>query len=489
MKVLFVFMGAESLGVEYLAACVRQAGHEADLAFDPAVFGGSLMWNSPALAKRFDLRPRIIDRIIYEKPDVAAFSCFTGNYLWSLSVAAEVKKKAPGVKTIFGGVHVTAAPHMVIDRPEVDCIIVGEADSSFPALLDRWENGGTGPLPAGVWEKTDSVIEQSNTPAAPEDLNALPLPAKELFYNKAPALERHYMIMSARGCPFSCTYCYKSLCAALPPGSPPVRKRSVDNVMSELEWVKDRGRAEMIVFRDDVFTLKRKWLEEFTEKYVEKINLPYFCYTHPKSIDEQSADLIKAGGCTFVTMGVQSVDEQQRREILNRKYTNDHVRRAVALLRERKISISVDHIAGIPGDDIDRLHRAAEFYNELRPERLLTFWLEYFPGTKMVDIAIEKGLLTEEDKRQIEQGHVGFRYSGGGSKQIDEGMKKIVTFFSMIPLLPQSLVSKILKKKSYLRLPGVFWLNNIMLFLNAVKTRDPFFFYNLKFMLSRKKVP
>ena len=90
MRVMFVYMGAENLGVEYLAGVARSAGHDVDLAFDPAIFGGHLMWDIPALARRLDLRPKIIDRIRRERPDAVAFSCFTGNYLWSLSVAREV---------------------------------------------------------------------------------------------------------------------------------------------------------------------------------------------------------------------------------------------------------------------------------------------------------------------------------------------------------------------------------------------------------------
>jgi len=489
MNVLFVYMGAESLGVEYLAAEARAAGHVVDLAFDPAIFGGHLMWDIPALARRFDLKPRILDRIAAEKPDVAAFSCFTGNYHWALAIAREAKARNPCLKTVFGGVHVTAVPGRVIAEDAVDALAIGEADTSFTTLLDRWSNGSGGPPPPGVWLKENGGVARGENPPMPEDLDSIPFPAKDLFYDRAPALERHYMIMSARGCPYSCTYCYKSLSVMLPPGTKPVRRRSVNNVIEELKPVAKHGIAEMIVFRDDVFTLQKKWLEEFTARYVREVGLPYFCYTHPAALDERSADLIRESGCTFVTMGVQSVDETQRREILNRKYTNDQVRRTTELLKNRGITVSMDHIAGIPGDDEKKLRDAAYFYNELRPERLLSFWLTYYPGTEIIEIAIERGLLEEEHREMFERGEVGYRYSGGGAGEADTAMKKITIFMSLVPLLPRGLVKWLLDRKAYRFLPGKYWFNNLLLFLNAVKCRDPFFFYNLRFFLSMKRVP
>lgn len=491
MNILFVYMGSEVLGVEYLAAEARAAGHEADLAFDPAIFGGRLMWDIPALARRFDLKPGIIGRILSERPDVAAFSCFTGNYRWSLDIAREVKKRAPEIKCVFGGVHVTATPERVIAEDCVDAIAIGEADSAFPQLLNQWSApaGGGAPPPPGIWEKRDGEIFRGANPSIPEDLDSLPFPAKELFYNKAPALERHYMIISARGCPYNCTYCFNGSSAAKHSPKKTLRRRSVDNVMAELERAAGGGRVRMVVFRDDVFTLQKKWLEEFTEEYLKKIRLPYFCYTHPSAMNERSADLIKEGGCRFVTIGVQSVDEEQRRNILNRKYTNDQVRRSIALLKERKITVSVDHIAGVPGDTPEKLREAASFYNELRPERLMSFWLEYHPGTEIIKIAMDKGILTAGDVQRLENGETGYRHSGGGLHVPDPDMRRAGTFFALIPLMPRRTIEWMIRKKLYRKLPAGYWLNNVLLFLNAVKSRDPFFFYNLRFFFSRKKVP
>jgi len=488
MKVLFLYKGYENLGVEYLVAEARAAGHEADLLFDADIFGGHLMWDLPALAKKFDLRPKIIRKIIDEKPDVMAFSCFSASYLPALSIAGEIKRIDPGIKTIFGGVHPTAQPERVIAEESVDALITGEADTSFPALLTDWETGNERDLP-GVWEKRDGRVVRWEGPQPVEDLDSLPFPAKDVFYNKAPALERHYNIITSRGCPFKCTYCFQVLSRALPPGKKPVRRRSAGNSIEELERAARRGRAKMVIFRDDVFTIHRDWLEEFAEAYPRKVGLPFFCYTYPTILNEEKADLLKGCGCIYVTVGVQSVDEGQRRRMLNRRYSNDQVRRTVSLLKDRGITVSIDHIGGIPGDTGEMLKKAAEFYMELRPHRLLTYWLTYFPGTDIMDRAVGENLLTQEEKDRIESGEVECLYGDNSESRKNRDFKKMFILFALIPMLPASWSRYLLGKEFHRRFPASTLAYNLLLALNAVKTRDPFFINNIVYLMSRKKVP
>ncbi|HOX28158.1 MAG TPA: radical SAM protein [bacterium] len=488
MKVLFVYMGAESLGVEYLAGAARAAGHEADLAFDPALFGGNLMWDIPTLARRLDLRPKIMKRISDERPEVAAFSCFTGNYLWALSIADEIKNMHPEIKTIFGGVHVTAVPEKVLREKAVDAIAVGESEHTFPAMLEALTNGAA-TVPPGARIKIDGGVRAGESPGLIEDLDTLPAPAKDLFYKKAPALQHHYMIMSARGCPYACTYCYKSLSQYAPPGKNPIRRRSVGNVISELEKATRDWNVKMVVFRDDVFTLNKVWLDDFAREYTKKIGLPYFCYTHPAALDAETADLIKNSGCRFVTIGIQSVDERQRRDVLNRRYSNEKVRASMQLLRERGIVVSADHIIGLPGDTREKLEAAAEFYTEIRPNRLLTFWLTYYPGTRIMQIAQDAGTVSAADVERIESGMSGHRYSGGGASGIPKEILGFPVLFALIPIIGPVLTRLLLKSGLFKILPKSFAVHNLLLAFNALRIGDPFFIYNIRFSISRKKVP
>jgi len=507
-------MGAENLGIEYLSAAARAAVHDTRLFFDPAAFSGKLMLDSPGLARILDRRRAMIRAMAAWAPHAAAFSCFTGNYQWALETARTLRQACPETKILFGGVHATSAPHRVIEQDCVDALLVGEGDTVFTRLVEAVVNESGEPVP-GAWIKYNGNLLKQDPDPPLTDLDTLPQPDKHLFYDKAPTLEDHYLIMAARGCPFSCTYCYKSLDAAAPPGTPPVRQRSVDHVLAELLPFKKRGRMKMVVFRDDVFGTRRRWLEEFCEKYPAQIGLPYFCYTHPGAVDESRAAMLAQSGCAFTTMGVQSADPQVRRDVLNRNYSNDQVRASVAALKKYGIHVSLDHIVGLPGDTPETLGAAAELYADLHPDRLLTFWLECFPGTGILRIAREHGMLTDADVDRIERGDSGYRYAGGTLDKYAHGepgaaqsghtpyffytqkdnpgqdktaMAAAVNFLNLIPLLPRDTARRMARSGAWRRMPALPALQHAFMALNATARRDPFFFYNLKYMFSRKKL-
>jgi len=482
-------MGVESLGVEYLAAEAREAGHQADLLFDPSVFGGHLMWDMPSIAKLFDKRPQMLKMILENKPDVAAFSCVTANYVWSLELAREIKKYAPGIHTVFGGVHVTATPERVIREPAVDCLIVSEADILFPLVLSDLEEGRHEQRP-GVWRKIEGEISHSEGWMPVDDLDTLPLPAKDLFYKKIPVLEEMYSVMTSRGCPYMCTYCHNSIKNVLPPGSKKVRRRSVENVVSELEEAVKRGRVKAVKFYDDVFPMQMEWMREFAGKYRERVGKPYFCFAHPSMLNEEIIKCLAESGCQCISMGVQSADDGQRRKMFHRNYSNETVRRNVEQIKKSGISVSIDHIVGIPGDTHQMMRDAVKFYAELKPDRLLSYWLSCFPGTEILEMSVEMGELTEEERERIENGDEGSLYGGAGAGAIRlRAFNKYRYLFSLIPILPTKWVISLLNKNPFRFVPGSNLLINLTLFFSAVKRRDLFFMHNLRYLMSRKKVP
>lgn len=486
MKIAFVFMGAENLGIEYLSAVARAAGHETRLFFDTAPFSGKLMLDVPALARLTDKRAGIAEAIARWKPDAVAFSCFTGNYLWSLDVAHLLRDKSPGTPLIFGGVHVSSGPEIVIAEDCVDAAFAGEGEGVFLRLVEGLVSGKKTEIPGALIKDGADVLRMAPLPPI-TDLDALPFPDKALFYGLVPALEFHYMIMAARGCPYSCTYCYKSLDISSSGGAQAVRMRGVENVIEELKPFKKRGKMNMVVFRDDVFGVNKKWLAEFACGYRAEIGFPYFCYTHPESVDAERVALLRESGCVFTTMGIQSADEAVRRKFLNRNYTNERAAESVRLLKEGGIRVSLDHIAGLPEEDGGTLREAALFYSSMRPDRLLTFWLECLPGTKMMDIAIERGMLTKDEADRIRRGYAGYRYSGGSNRNVSGGSARVVNFMNIVPLLPDRVVRWIVGKGFERFMPGNSIFQLALMVVNALKIRDPFFFYNIRFMFSRKR--
>jgi len=297
------------------------------------------------------------------------------------------------------------------------------------------------------------------------------------------------MIISGRGCPFHCTYCCSDTIRGVSGGKDYLRRRSVDNVIEELRIYRRRGMMKLVVFRDDVFTINTAWLEEFRRRYPGEIGIPFFCYTYPGTLNEERADLLRDAGCTFVTMGVQSSDEATRRKVLRRVHSNETILRTAQLLASRGIRLSVDHIIGVPGETLQHLDDAARFYAVMRPDRILVFWMTYYPGAEILNIARQEGVVLDEDIRRAEQGCIPFRNLGGMVRGKCSARLQFMLLFALIPLLPRSIASIIIRKKLYRFFIPTFYLYNLILFLNALRIRDTMFFHTIKYDFSRKRVP
>ncbi|MEW6201909.1 MAG: radical SAM protein [bacterium] len=503
MRITFVHMGAESLGVEYLSSVLKGRGHNVELLFDPAPFAGRLTVESPLLARLTDLRSKILRRLQTSPPDIIGLTALTDTFPWTAALAREIKNRVRetedgrretgerhNIPILFGGVHTTLCPRAVLEMEAVDLILVGEGEVSLPELFDNLQNGKSEKeLPEGIY--TNSHLNRPNFPGSPivTNLDEIPFPDKSIFYSKIPVLEEHYMIISGRGCPFRCTFCCSDALKAVTGGKTYLRRRSVENVIEELRIYKERGRMKLVVFRDDVFTINTGWLEDFRRRYRDEIGIPFFCYTYPGTLNEVHADLLRDAGCAFVTMGVQSADEATRREILRRVHSNETVLRTARLLTERGIKLSIDHIIGIPGEMFQHLEDAARFYNEIRPHRILVFWMTYYPCTEILSTARRQGILHADDLRRAEMGSIPFRNLGGMVRERRAARLQFMLLFALLPLLPRSIATFFINKKLYRLIFPTFYLYNILLFLNAVRIKDTMFFHTIRYAFSRKRAP
>jgi anaerobic magnesium-protoporphyrin IX monomethyl ester cyclase len=447
MRIAFIYRGAENLGIEYLSAFLRSRGHETQLFFDPAVFSSDVFVNSKWLSRFCSIDEHIVRAVQCAKPDVVAFSVYTGNYQWCLSLARPIHE-ALGVPIVFGGIHATAVPEEVLSNEFVDYIIRGEGEYAFLELLEHLENKsflelkGVDNLGLRVGGK---IIINPLRPYL-QDLDSLPFPDKELFFKAEPILVNNpYLIMSSRGCPYRCTYCGNDLFHDLYSGKGRhVRRRSVDNVIAELEHARDIYPIKSVCFVDDVFTISREWLAEFVPKYRASINLPFYCNIHPLGFNQSIAALLKAGGCRLVFLGVQSGSERIRKEVFLRSESNESIVRCVTCLKEARIPFNADHIFGAPTETEEDLKSSYEFYSRIKPDMMQTFWLTYYPGTRIVSLAKEMGLLTDADVKNIAEGRIGFTHGTGSVPHSHVSLyKKYELLFELITIVPSRRLLKV----------------------------------------------
>jgi anaerobic magnesium-protoporphyrin IX monomethyl ester cyclase len=305
---------------------------------------------------------RFKEKIEAFKPDIVAFSAMTGEHIYYLTIAKEVKeiarKLGKNIFCIMGGQHCTFAPE-ILQGSALDAIGVGECDGAWPELLGALERGQNineisnivtqenfSRVVKPATFKTESYIRfqatniRARTCKDPINhkncLDHLPFLDWNLFltqtgFEKMNSIRKR-TIMTRRGCPFKCTYCFNRVFNAVHAGEKTVHNYSVDRVIAECEYVGKHWPTEFWKIYDDVFTFGSKGkegerLQEFAEKWPSTIDLPFFILTRSDLVahDPKILHLLKQAGCASLTMSIEGGNEHIRNKILERPMPNEDI--------------------------------------------------------------------------------------------------------------------------------------------------------------------
>ena len=442
MKVVFCNQLTEMLGVQILSACLKQAGHDAEVVFEPNLFATGAI-KDPRLVKLLSNDGLVLEDILAEEPGMVGFPVDINGYHWALEIAGGLKARRPDLPIIFGGIHATMCPEVVIERPEVDFVAIGEAEFSLVELCDILDGKRSGDprKVRGVWAR-DADGTQHRNPMRPEHpvLDDFPMYDKALYFDKLPGLAAEYMTTISRGCPYNCTFCFYNTVHEVM-GSRKVRVRSPGNVIAELKQARENWpQMEAVLFHDDIFPVRTSWLEEFIPLYKAEVGLPWSCITYPLLVTPRVAELMADGGCRSVIMGVQSTNAKIRADVMERFETNDEIHTAIRSLRERGIFVTVDHILGTPGETEQDQDEALVFYAKAGPSIVKPLPLTYLPRTAMTRYAIGQGVISEQDEDDAAHGFMNslmFKGSGYGTR-----WRPWFLAYGLRPLLPRDMFVK-----------------------------------------------
>jgi anaerobic magnesium-protoporphyrin IX monomethyl ester cyclase len=464
MRVTFVGIGWENLGISLLSALAKREGHTVSLAYSTALFNDRYNLCVPPLARLFDDRKQVLAMILSQKPDVVAFSAMTSTVQWMLEIAQDVKAANPGVKTVFGGVHVSAVPERIIAFPYVDYVCVGEGDIAFPLILQQIEARIEMQPIVNTWAKTaDGRLLKGAQNLFIQDLDQLPFFDKTIWEDHI-RIADVYFTLSSRGCPYQCTYCFNNYYAQLHGATIKdfIRQRSVDHMMAELISAKKAYGIKFIDFEDDIFIMNQAWLEAFLDRYKREIGLPFHCNVHPIFVNGRNARLLADAGCRFVQMGIQSMDDAYKRNVLRRQDRTEHIEKALDILHHHCLKVKADHMFALPAEPLEAQDKAMAVYRRQTPYRIQTFWTHYSPGLALNEFALQSGFLSSEELENIEKGLQSNFYREGHNltQRRKRYYKSYEAYFKLLPLLPAVLKHRI-SPKAFLRLP--VWLTHFFM--------------------------
>lgn len=375
-----------SLGLAYLGAVLLKAGHNVQV-FDMTVEDQSLE-----------------NKLQKNKFDLVGISATTPLIKDAWEVAKTVKKYTSS-PVVIGGPHVSALPEESLRQKAVDLVVRGEGEQTIleicQTLVGKKKREGV----LGLSFKKNGKIVHNKLRPLYKDLDRLPSPAYELFkinkYSLTQPLKdrkteesRAFYIMTSRGCPYGCTYCYKGICGRS------WRPMSARKVVTEWENLVKNLSATEIGVQDDVFNLDKKRAMEICELLIER-KLNYVPWITNNGIRADKVDLellqkMKQAGCKRVAFGVESGSQRILNNI-QKNLTLGQVRKTFVLAKKAGFETMGYFMFGNPGEDEKTMDQTIKFALELDPEVAVFSVATPFPGSPLYDLVFKKGEIIEKD--------------------------------------------------------------------------------------------
>jgi len=364
------------LGLGYLGTVLEAHGHEVGI-FD---FG-----LSPTRA--LDLE---VDDVCAFQPQIVGITAMTVLYHSALDTAALLKARL-GRPIVLGGPHATLFPERVLDEaPAIDYVIRGEGEESLLELVTALESRVTdlGGILGLSYRAHGQVVSNADRELIGE-LDTLPFPARHLFeidrYGlRTPEGAPMITVLSSRGCPYNCAYCFKGIVGRT------YRQRSPENIVRELKQVMSTYGVHDFYFIDDLFTLDVKRLEQITELFVaEGLDIRWQCLARVDRVSEALLRKMQAAGCRRVQYGIESGNQEILKRI-GKGFTLAQVTDAVRWTKTAGIHTKGYFMLGLPGDTDRTMRETIDFAVALGLDEAMFSLTTPFPGTRLWDELVRK---------------------------------------------------------------------------------------------------
>ncbi len=361
-------IGFVPMGLYQVAAVLKEQGHAVAV----------VNWHERAAAAEaieHDLRKM--------RPQLVGVSILHANRWGGIDIARIAKRVDPAVPVVFGGVGATFLwDHLLTHFPEVDFIVRGEGEQSFPRLAAAIAAGATGAVGAiaGIAFRRNGRPVKTAAAQPICDLDALPMPAR--------CFDTAHLSLT-RGCVSNCRFC----------GSPAlwgrrVRSHSAEYFVEQLALTRARGRRFVYV-SDDTFTLDRGRVVEICRRILDRrIDIRWAAISRVDTVDAELLAWMRRAGCIQISYGVESGSPAIRRR-LNKKIADAAIRRAFALTQRTGILARAYFIYGCPGESRETIQATLELMRAIKPLACVFYILALFPGTALYRSAKRRAGFTE----------------------------------------------------------------------------------------------
>jgi anaerobic magnesium-protoporphyrin IX monomethyl ester cyclase len=350
-------------GIGIISAVLKQEGHTVDYLDCRRLTG----WDE------------VESRVAESNFELAMISVVTVDFEPAQRIAHIIKAKSPHLKVMVGGPHPTLMTEQTAAVREFDFIFTHEAEITLPRLLKDFPH-----------------IPRITKGGIPLDLDALPVVDRTL----APEGEAtwfagldlpFFSITASRGCLYKCTFCQPAERAVF---GDKVRKRSVDNILDELESLSVHYNMQSFMIHDDCFTQYYAWVEEFCEKKAARGMSQNFACQSRADIICKRPDLMKKlvdVGLRWMLIGFESGSDRVL-DFIKKGTSAEQNLEAGRICKQLGIKIFANYMFGLPTETKDEMRQTVKMMQSIKPEMYSPAIFTPAPGSDLYTYCEEHDL-------------------------------------------------------------------------------------------------
>ena len=343
--------GVPHLGMLYVLTSLRDHGYTASYL---------------DCARRTVRHSHIVSAIREAQPRMIGFSVDSDNLISVGNFTRDLKREmGADIPIILGGPASQGDAREIMERSAADVLVIGEGEHTAREVADclLQRKGALDDIPGICYRSPGGLV--TTTPRPPiADLDAIAFPDHSFLPNP----ERYEAsIISGRGCPFRCTFCFEGRMGNT------YRHRSPENIVDEMERLLASHRKPLFIsILDDTFTANpehtRRLCKLMQQRFRPWEDLLWFCEVrvdvirrHPDLVEEMAK-----AGVARIQIGAESADEGMLRSY-KRLNVKPHVVEEVvgAFHRAGVPSIYCGFIIGGPGETMDTVRTTTDFAKHL----------------------------------------------------------------------------------------------------------------------------